>query len=137
MLYFAAWTAVEFKFGSAEVFRPKEPPSPLPKGILMGAKAVGNPRQHDVIEWAPSVGHGFRFGCSIDLVWRTRFYDLSLLHNVDSVGPSHCISGVVRHQYYGRLCFALPGLEQLKQALLEESVHMAEWFVKQKHLRTA
>jgi hypothetical protein len=60
-----------------------------------------------------------------------------LLHHVDSVGPSHGISGVVRHKYNGRLCFALPGLEQLNQALLEESVHMAKWFVEQKHLRTA
>jgi hypothetical protein len=61
---------------------------------------------------------------------------LSLLHYVDSVGPPHGISGVVRHKYYRRLCFALPGLEQLNQALLEESVHMAEWFVEQKHLGT-
>jgi hypothetical protein len=68
MLYFAAWTAVVFKFGSAEVFRPEEPPSTLPKGILMAAKAVGNPRQYDVIERAPSIGHGFCLGRSVDLV---------------------------------------------------------------------
>jgi hypothetical protein len=68
MLYFAAWTTVEFKFGSAEVFRSEEPPSTLPKGILMAAKAVWNPGQYDVIEWAPSIGHGFCFGRSVDLV---------------------------------------------------------------------